>query len=105
LNLYKPISKSPSMTVGEWQTNSRSRGSFPIELCSSPLYTKEMKVITLVDRRVDPPPPPQEWLFQPDLEDLLHPATDGTNGAFYRLLNGIDAGRGKALSGPSGEQA
>ena len=63
-------------------------------------YTKEMKVVTLVDRRVNPPPPPQEWLFQTDLEDLLYPATttDGTNGAFYRLLNRSDAGRGKALS-------
>jgi hypothetical protein len=61
-------------------------------------YTKQMKVVTLVDRRVDPSPPPQEWLFQTDLEDLLYPATDGTNGAFYRLLNRSEAGRGKALS-------
>ena len=61
-------------------------------------YTKDVNVITLVDRRVDPPPPPQEWLFQTDLEELLYPATDGTNGAFYRLLNRSDAGRGKALS-------
>ena len=60
-------------------------------------YIKQVKIITLVDRRADHPPLPQEWLFQSDLEDLLYPATDGTNGAFYRLLNRSDAGRGKAL--------
>ena len=64
-------------------------------------HTKQINVVTLIDRRViDPPAAPQEWLFQTDLEDLLYPSamTDGTNGAFYRLLNRSGVGRGRALS-------
>lgn len=35
-------------------------------------YTKQMKVVALIDRHLNPPQDPQEWLFQTDLEDLLY---------------------------------
>jgi uncharacterized membrane protein YgcG len=51
-------------------------------------FQKELRVVTLQDRRSNAPSQPIEWLLQIDLEDLLYPAvvTHGTNGAFYRLL-------------------
>ena len=64
------------------------------------VHAKQVKVVTLIDKRIAPPGAAQEWLFQADVESLLYPATavDGTNGAFYRLLDRSDAGRGASLS-------
>ena len=87
--------------MADQQPQQQQQGVVPHRTVSVPNvldYIKQLKIITLVDRRADHPPLPQEWLFQSDLEDLLYPATDGTNGAFYRLLNRSEAGRGKALS-------
>ena len=46
---------------------------------------KQVKIVTLVDKRIAPPGAAQEWLFQADLENMLYPsaAVNGTNGAFY----------------------
>ena len=58
-----------------------------------------MSIVSLVDRRSNPPSPPKEWMFQAELEDLLYPSalTLGTTGAFYRLLGRSDAGHSMAL--------
>ena len=61
--------------------------------------TKQVNIVTLVDKRFAPPSAAQEWLFQANIEDLLYPsaAVNGTNGAFYRLLHRSDAGRGASM--------
>ena len=58
-----------------------------IDNASNP-FKKEMRIVSLLDRRANAPTTPLRWLLQVDLEDLLYPAvvTQGTNGAFYRLL-------------------
>ena len=61
---------------------------------------KEMRIVTLRDRRPSAPFAPREWLFQAELEDVFYPSviTMGTAGAFYRLLKRSQAGNGMALA-------
>ena len=59
-------------------------------------FNKAIRIVSLLDRRPNAPSLPVRWLLQTDLEDLLYPSviTQGTTGAFYRLLHrsGIASG-------------
>ena len=63
-------------------------------------HAKQVRLVTLADKRIVPPGALQEWLFQADLENMLYPtaAVNGTNGAFYRLLDRSGTERGASWS-------
>ena len=84
----RPHAQGSKTTKAIWPTSQQAAGGLhyrTVSVSNGQDNAKQVKIVTLVDKRIAPPGAAQEWLFQADLENMLYPsaAVNGTNGAFY----------------------